>query len=67
MYSVTIKEYFASPYEVRIQRAIHTRSVKRAFELAVESKPVRKGDFCGVPILLEVEIKKDGKRIFRKF
>lgn len=67
MYSVTIKEYFASPYETRVQCAIHTRSVKRAVELAEKSKPVHNGDFCGVPILLEVEIKKDGKRIFQKF
>lgn len=67
MYSVTISEMFACPYGTKTHRGMHTRSVKKAFELAKKSKPIYNGDFSGVPILLEVTIVKNGKIIFREY
>lgn len=68
MYSVTLQEWFHGPgtgYEYR--HATHTRSVKRAMELAKKSKPVESGCTASCPVLMEITIKRNNKIIFHKF
>lgn len=68
MYSVTLVEWFHGPSTGRETRhATHTRSAKRAMELAKKAKPVVCGCNASCPVLFEVIVKRDNKIIFQNF
>ena len=68
MYSVTLVEWFHGPSTgCETRHATHTRSAKRAMELAKRAKPVVRGCNASCPVLLEVTVKRDNQIIFRNF
>lgn len=60
MFRAKFVETFAGRvYGTETRIGVHTRSVKRAVELAKKAAPLGRGDASGTPVLMEFTITKD--------